>query len=337
MKKLLRIWCIGLGILLLAEIAIRISSVSRIETQEEMLVSYQRAKIAKIEDGAILLVGDSSLGNGVSSKIVSQKLGGSVWNLALTASHNTYGDYIVIREVARSIKDVQGVVIFHNPGMWNSHRIADTEQTLNTAFETNNLQGLSNRLFHYSALVNFSATFRRLLVFGMRDGFDLDRLVQRLALLDEVRVQLPEVDYIVQQRILDRDAYIPVAGREFNPTPYVEKWLDETLAICSDAGWPVWLAVGPVPIAQAEISQESQQAMLNWLRLKAEAHPQCNLLYDHVPTAPIAHFGDGTSHLSPEAKISFSHWFADALLQTKSSNATLNQLNFWNSSHSVGN
>jgi hypothetical protein len=308
----------------------------RIETQEEMLVSYQRAKIAKIEDGAILLVGDSSLGNGVSSKILSQKLGGSVWNLALTASHNTYGDYIVVREVARSLEDVQGVVIFHTPGMWDSDRVADTEQTLNTAFGTNNLQGLSNRLFHHSALVNFSATFRRLLVFVMRDGFNLDRLAQRLALLDEVRVRLPEVDYIVQQGILDRDAYVPVAVREFTPTPYVEKWLDETLAICVDAGWPVWLAVGPVPVAQAEISQQSLQAMLNWLRFKAEAHPQCNLLYDHVPTAAIADFGDGTSHLSPDAKISFSHWFADALLQSKTSNTTMKQLDFWDSSHSVG-
>lgn len=327
-KLLLRIWFIGGSLFLLFEIAIRTLTVPRIETQEEMLVSYQLKKLEQIQDDAFLLVGDSSLGNAVSSEIVSNRLGSKVWNLALTASHNTYGDYLVVRRAIRSINTMRGVVIFHTPMMWKSGRVADTEQTLNTAFGVNNLQGLSNRIFHVSELVNLSATFRRLLVFGMRDGMDLERLKHRLALLEDIRKKLPEIDYIVQQRTFNKASYLPVEHGNFVPTPYVEKWLDKTLQICAEAGLPVWLAVGPLPIAQAELSQEFLHAMLNWLRLKAETHPQCNILYDQVPTAPIGMFGDGSTHLSPEAKIAFSQWFADALLLATKPDTTLKQPSF---------
>src|SRR5262249_16834400 len=64
------------------------------------LLRYQKQKLAR-SHAALVLVGDSSLGNAIDAELLSQLSGKPTINLALTGSHGFEGAYNMLRRAFR--------------------------------------------------------------------------------------------------------------------------------------------------------------------------------------------------------------------------------------------
>lgn len=64
----------------------------------QILYKHQLDKVASLRDVDTLLVGDSSLGNGIDAQVFSEKTGTHAMNLALTASYSYAGAYNMVKK-----------------------------------------------------------------------------------------------------------------------------------------------------------------------------------------------------------------------------------------------
>ncbi len=83
---------------------------------ENQLMSYQLRKIDNLLGYDTVFIGDSSLGNAIDAKLLSELSGKSCVNLALTGSHGYGASYNFIRRVYRSGK-IKKIVMVHTIDM----------------------------------------------------------------------------------------------------------------------------------------------------------------------------------------------------------------------------
>jgi len=83
------------------------------------LLNYQREKIARERNVQGVLLGDSSLGNAVNAKLLSD-LSGTKWlNLALTGNHGFAGAYNLLRQTLER-QPLERVILMGNPELMST-------------------------------------------------------------------------------------------------------------------------------------------------------------------------------------------------------------------------
>jgi len=104
------------------------------------LLDYQRAKIEAPERIDILLVGDSSLGNGVDARQWSQELGKRVVSVPLTGVYGLGGSLNMIKRAARRHRDISAIVIMQTADLMM--RMPNRQGDLYTADRLSDIEDL---------------------------------------------------------------------------------------------------------------------------------------------------------------------------------------------------
>jgi len=266
-----------------------------VEPERSGLLGFQLAKLEAAPDGAVLLVGDSSLGNAVDAAAWSQALRRSVVNAALTGEFGYPGSLNLVRRALRRFRPSL-VVVFHTLEMprrrneWKG--LVYTSETIGDLAEAPAWETLAH-------LANLDLPAQGL------ERWLVGRKASPAALL--------ATDY-VPQRLPGPDGPRPgVEGRRLVPADLREeamRTLDAIGAACAVAGVPCLYAHGPyvepfcsesrafVAAAAARIEQAG-------LRVVAGT-PHC---------MPRADAGDSEDHIAPEFEAAYSEIYRRLVLE----------------------
>ncbi len=99
----------------------------------DVLRQYQVAKLQNTNDIELIVVGDSSGGNGIDAAHLSELSGLTSANLTLNGSFGLIGSYNMIRHALETQPDLEVVVIINTPDTWS--REFNEEAYLSTLYE----------------------------------------------------------------------------------------------------------------------------------------------------------------------------------------------------------
>lgn len=316
LRRLATISLVALAVVVAAELFARARPMPEHVADEEILIAYQRDKLAALPEGAVLLLGDSTLGSDVDAAVASRALGVPVVNAALVATFTTMGDCALLQFALEHGKKPRALVLFHASDTWGRRFSADHYQLLQrtlgqAGFET--LAGDVARTFELAR----QAPARRITAFGNRYGLDWkpERLAKEIRDAEDARAGLPEIDYMRPQPVKDWPNVPVSAGpRSFVVDGHVEQWLARTLDLAHAHGIPVWIAVGPTRTGKVAVQQQYMTRALEWLEDRSERGARFRLLWHTTLVAPDDTLGDNPQHLSLDAKRTrFTPWFAERL------------------------
>ena len=114
----------------LCETAIWSLSIAPSPTDLELLEDFQIERLEKAPAEAVILLGDSSLGNAVDEQILSDQLNVPCRNLALVGSLGLHGDELLLDKIIRSEKKPGALVIMHAASVWNQNAKAIGTESL---------------------------------------------------------------------------------------------------------------------------------------------------------------------------------------------------------------
>lgn len=257
------------------------------------LVPYQRAKIAALVKPDLVLVGDSTLGNGIDRRMLDEIAGVTSANLALNGLFGFAGDLNMLATVAPADLPSR-VVVMHTSDML-TRPPSDLGDVVSSPARGIDLSSPRSREM-IGAAVRFiwrvpdAAAFRRVLG-GTARMFD------------------PDVDYVRQVRRVRCPK--PEKPRLSVPDIRADKVLEmRALARwCADRGIEAWYAHGPMAASVVEASGEYYDEVN---RLLAEAG------FRVVAPRPLGLHpeatGDTEDHVRPEFRAASTRWYAERLM-----------------------
>ena len=93
------------GTFFINEIEIKEKYLTSVIDKDFLILSYQKKKIASTENIEIIFLGDSSLGNGLNTKVFTNLSDKKTLNLALTEIYGFAGQYNLLREAYKNNKN----------------------------------------------------------------------------------------------------------------------------------------------------------------------------------------------------------------------------------------
>jgi len=266
-----------------------------VEPERSGLLGFQLAKLDAAPDGAVLLVGDSSLGNAVNAAAWSQALQRPVVNAALTGEFGYPGSLNLLRRALRRFRPSL-VIVFHTlemPRRLNEWKgLVYTAETPGDLAEAPGWETLAQ-------LANLDLPAQ-----GLRSW---------LAGRAPSPMELSATDY-VPQRPPGPDGLRPgVDGRRLAPSDVREEameTLDAIGAACRAAGVPCLYAHGPYvePFCSENrdfVAAAGQRIERAGLRVVAGT-PRC---------MPRADAGDSEDHIAPELEAAYSEIYRRLVLE----------------------
>lgn len=306
-SSVLKIWITALSLLLSLELLARLQPLEEPASPHEILVSYQKSKVQKIPPGALVLVGDSSLGNGVDARILSEKLEIPVFNLALTGSDSFYGARLILESLYAQGKKpsmVVAVVAVQTLAQEISEGTLDDFATGETSLPTENTyQRFCKWPFELSALVQQSRTYRRVYLSAGR-GLRLKPLVGD-GLRLEFESELSQLDYLPQGPHKNWTHSRPIQLLNVHPTQ--SRALTSLAELCRSKGTPLRFQLGPA-IEVSVSSPSFQRELDDWMSKNAP-----RLLSRDLQTFPPEAFGDQNNHLKASGKSKLTDLYRDLL------------------------
>ncbi len=283
----------------MGEFGVRLTQLQAPQQPYESLVRYQLDKARRCPEGAVVLLGDSSLGNGVDATLLSQLLGRPVVNLALTGHDSFLGTYYLAREALPNNPSL--LVCIVTPETFRlpvSKRVLDLlgEGESSFSFET-----LAAQIFATSEMVGQSKVYHKTLferAYGLRLlGFrqDTERHV----------AQLEKLDYLPQGPPRDWDKLPARQVTRFEAEPDHLLWAQKTQQLCASYGKPILWALGPSfegAYSQPEFEAQAQAVLPDFPRL-----------YPGLANFPAPLLGDTASHLNAEGRDQYTRQVAKAI------------------------
>lgn len=316
LRRLATTWLVALAVVGVAELVVRARPAPEYVADEELLIAFQRDKLAVMPEGAVLLLGDSTLGSDVDAEVASRALGVPVVNAALVATFTTVGDCALLEYALEHGKKLRAVVLFHASDTWGRPFSTDHYQLLQRTLGQAGFETLAGDAARTLELAR-QAPARRITAFGNRYGLDWkpERLAKEIRDADDARAGLPELDYMRPQPVKDwPNVPVTAEARPFFVDGHVEQWLDRTLDLAHAHGIPVWIAVGPTRTGKVRVQQQYMSRALAWLESRSEDGERFRLLWHATLVAPDDTLGDNPQHLSLDAKRTrFTPWFAERL------------------------
>lgn len=312
----LKIFAAGLLSFAACEVAVSLLPLRPYSTETELLVSYQSDRLARVSDGDIVLLGDSSLGNAVDEQALSAALGVRCWNLSLVGFFGPDGDGYLLDELARLEIRPGAVVLMHEPAGWTQRRSEISLRALEQRFGKNSLEKAGSRLFGELPSVSVSRSCKRAL-FSPGDGLRPNPGRYRSAIENQQRAEsaLPEHRYIPQGETLDWETTTPVPWVQFVPDDASSSRLSTLVELASAISNDVLLASGPSWEGGGVLSKPYLSALEKWLREFCAQDVRAEPLYSGVPLAGNSLMGDSANHLNARGKAEFTAWLAEVLRQ----------------------
>lgn len=254
------------------------------------LQAYQTAKVGSLPEGALVLVGDSSLGNGVDARELSALLERPATSLALTGAYGFAGSLNMARRSFRAA-DVSAVVVMQTMDMPNrriSHKgLVYTAGTIGDA-----LGAPVGALFSAYAdpTLPINVALR-----GFRAAEGADGLEAR--------------DYMRQAPGPVRAA-APAEAEPLAPSWTEERWryLDALGRECRAANVRCFYAVGPFAAPECAASPQYLAAVFERVR-RSGLEPMTGTPLCIGEEA----LGDSLDHVAPDARSAFTQAFAQLL------------------------
>jgi len=256
------------------------------------LVPYQRAKIAGLVKPDLVLVGDSSLGNGIDRRTLDEVLGTSSANLALNGLFGFAGDLNMLATLAPGDLPSR-VVVMHTSDMLTRPPadLGDVVSSPVSGLDRSSPRFLGNA----AAVVRF--------VWRVPDAATV-----RAILGLSGRVIDPDVDYVRQSRRTrcPRPSKPVLSAADIRADKVLE--MRALARWCADRGLEAWYVHGPMAAPVVEASGEYYDEAN---RLLAEAgfriaaprplglHPEAT--------------GDTEDHVRPEFRAAATRWYAERL------------------------
>lgn len=331
-RALATTWLVAAVVFLAFEVVARVRPMPVWEREEEQLLVYQRAKINAMEPGSIVLLGDSSLGNDVDARVLSEELGLPAANLALVASFTTFGDAYLLQRVFAKEKAPKAIVLFHTPDLWPRPFAEDFYALVQRGTGTVSLETVARELARTSALARQSKAWQLQAFAKLRGlGWNREKLDEELAKAGAARATLAERDYIPPadkhpswiarepELAAGRGVTDPfVLGGAFRVDPHVATWLDRVLDLAAEHGVPVYVAI--CPVWRSKCFSGANPGFLAelraWLDQRSENGARFRLLWTPTLAVRGEHVGDKAEHLAPAAKPAFTRWMAARLRES---------------------
>ncbi len=256
------------------------------------LVGFQRAKIAALDGPDLLLVGDSSLGNGIDRRVLDETLGISSANLALNGLFGYAGGRNLLASVPPASLPPR-VVVMQTADML-TRPPADLAAVVSAP-------GFGLDPSEPRFRERFGAAIRFL--WNIPPSTVIGSLLGRTA-----RGIDPEIDYIRQAR-RDRmrpPSRISIPAADIRPEKVLE--MRALARWCADRGIEAWYFHGPLVASTVEASGEYFDEAN---RLLSDAG------FRVVAPRPLAlhpeAIGDGEDHVRPELRAASTRWHAERL------------------------
>ena len=319
-QKLIFIWAAAAVAFIMIELAVRMNSpLPEYRNGIEVLMDYQKSKTHRQATKPVtLILGDSCLGNAIDAPLLSQKLGTTVYNLALAGNFTTIGDYKVLKYFLEKNVPVGRVIIFHTTDIWGRRESRRSKNILNRQLKFTSLDASSEDVFRRLALVRQSRPYKTVL---FQEGTGILPSYQRLenARMNEQAAQNQTLKYDYLTPLTRKDWYKqpPKQLTNFFVDPHIERWLDAILKLCVEKNIPVDFAIGPWWEKNVPISRDYLDKMDAWLKRKSarSARSVLGLVYEEVPAVPGQWMGDAYDHLSYDGKRWFTDRFAKQYLE----------------------
>lgn len=259
------------------------------------LYAYQRKKLATVPSGALVFVGDSSLGNAIDAGVVSDLTDTQAVNLALTGSYGYAGSYNFAKQVIRQNKPRAIIVM-------------QTIDLPTRGFSEMGYLKTTDRL-------EFSELSPLAIVKLYLDMATARIVVERL--FNGIVEQEPAIDYIVDDYMRQHPPISDAVRQRWflaNPlTPDMIKrdglrFLHKLGALCSEQGVLCFYAHGPIYDLYCRTAAEYIQAVTSEVRrsglIVIESTPFC---------VPPEDLGDDMDHIRPELKQAYTRRFVEFL------------------------
>lgn len=299
------------------ETIISILPIQPYRTNDEILIDYQSERIKSLEGGEILMLGDSSLGNAVDEKQISQMTSETCVNLALTAFYGLRGGELVLEKVLA--KNTQShpsaIILMHNPANW--------KKTVSDRYLRTPIQRLSPSVadqiiqstFEQLPSVRRSRSYKTLFFakqFGVQYRSNIYQ--KHLTRSENIAAEISKVGYMPQKSKIDLNRYTDIGSLgNFTPPRQVEQTLARILQKSQANNIEVFLAGGPVWEKQLSHSTSFAEELHRWLSEAAAEYPNASVLYKGIPGAPDELIGDALNHVNTDGKAQFTKWLGSVL------------------------
>jgi hypothetical protein len=315
LPQLVVTWTVALLTLAGAEISSRLWGPPELLNNLEHLLDYQQHKVPRITDGALIFVGDSSLGSAIDARALSARLDKPVFNFALVGSASTIGDYYLVREALAQGKKLSGIVIMHTSDLWTRRIDQDTVRAVEYRFAPFGLESVSLRLARTLSLVRQSKAYKKLFL-AQEKGISYEPQVfaKSLNRQAEIAEGLSAVDYVPQGKAPNwvKKRARGISGK-LRIDRSLEQWFDRTVALGNAAGVPVYVTISPLWSRVVRRSAAYNRELANWLNYKSETK-RFTLLFDRALPMPAPFVGDSEDHVRPEMKRQYTEWFAEKFI-----------------------
>lgn len=267
------------------------------------LYRYQMSKLKHLAAGDeppvdTILVGDSSLGNAINARLLSELTGGRAVNLALTGNYGYAGSLNMMRRAAGMLPALQRVVIMHTPGMAGRAPALDAWALTSPAPLDDALTGrvpgaamardLAQRLLSSGGALQF------LQLMWPRDGLP--------------RQPSPARDYVPQRTTAQpfgADMPAAVAGEKLRVLQAIARFCAGRNLDCTYAHGPIAAEVLETPASRRFLATANRLVTASGLDLLAPR--------------PLAlarnQIGDSLDHVAPDWRVWSTRWLAEILLQ----------------------
>lgn len=312
-KYLRQIWLAAAVVFIGAELFVRAFPMPSFVNANDILLDHHRNEIKNLRDGAIVFVGDSSLGNGVDAALLSSVLNVQAVNLATHGSWGTYADYFIVKEIVDSGIKPGAVCILHTTDQWNR---GDIEMPILLAREFNmmSLKIAAFNVFEHLAMMRQSDIYSRFFMKFTDFSTAWIDLQKEIAISKALPKLLEEDHYVKQAERRDWERLEP---RYNSPIFYVDErinqYLNKTIKLCQAHNIPVYLGSGPVWDKKAKRMELYNKRLMQWMKNKCRAFDGCQMLYEAIPTYPGRFIGDSDDHLTDEGRKIFTRWVAGFL------------------------
>jgi len=304
-KRLLLIWIVMLLVFAAAEIGMRMMNLPEYRTTTEQLMDHQIAKVRELPDGAVVFLGDSSLGYAIDSSTASEILGKPVVNLALSSLCVTIGDAFMLNETLKHSKPRE-VVIMHTLEMWPCELRDDMGAALKQCFTgAKPDEPLPWRVASHLALARDSRHFKRM-YFSTRLGIKLPGISPK----DHSVIHN---DYVIHSAPLPWTNIPAIGMGTFRISSDAEEGLHATLRTCAEANIPVTIVSSVLRAQVVDRSATYLHEADMWLRNIAAQYPGARIAWTMPTPLPDHILGDTLSHLRPALKRPYTRWFIGRL------------------------
>ena len=265
----------------------------------DVVRQYQFTKFSSSKpDPETIILGDSSAGNAINAKLLTELSGQNTVNLALTGSFGLVGSYNMLRQAMRFFPQLKKVVILQSENTWNreilSQAYFDTAKKLNSPKENiYRTSYLIDMLEYRTHPKEIYQTIKYIL--RKNDGAPIDFSFDYIEQNSDT--------YSNQRKIFNKEEKLSVGFSDSNKTIF--KLIGE---YCRDQKLQCVFAHGPILEDLYNNSSEQIQLIHGYLE------SQESLIYLETDlTFPISMMGDTQEHIDTQFKDQVTQMYFERL------------------------